>query len=135
MVSGGFEPRELAVPAQISRLAEVRRFAEQAAADFGFDREARYRIKMAASEAVANAVEHGSPSPQHTIVLRASDEAGTFAFYVIDQGNFVQRAIPAEALRERGRGLDFIGQLMDEIEIQPSSEGTVIRFSKRLAGA
>ena len=33
---------------------------------------------------------------------------------------------------ERGRGLGFIELLMDDVTIDPSPEGTVIRFAKRL---
>jgi anti-sigma regulatory factor (Ser/Thr protein kinase) len=35
---------------------------------------------------------------------------------------------------ERGRGLGFIELLMDDVSINPSPEGTVIRFAKRLGG-
>jgi anti-sigma regulatory factor (Ser/Thr protein kinase) len=33
---------------------------------------------------------------------------------------------------ERGRGLAFLGQLMDEVDIKPGVDGTVLRFCKRL---
>ena len=38
-----------------------------------------------------------------------------------------------DTMDERGRGLGFIELLMDDITINPSPEGTVIRFAKKLA--
>jgi anti-sigma regulatory factor (Ser/Thr protein kinase) len=34
---------------------------------------------------------------------------------------------------DRGRGLDLIRALMDEVEVKPSETGTTVRISKRLA--
>jgi hypothetical protein len=57
-----FDERELSLPADLSRLLEARRFAADAAADFGSDEGTQQQIKLAANEAVANAMEHGSNS-------------------------------------------------------------------------
>lgn len=133
MVASSFNERELSIPADVSKVGEVRDFADAAAEAFGFDAEDRYRIKLAATEAVANAVEHGASSADDTIRLRAVDEDGALTFYVTDPGKFVPRVVPRGALPERGRGLAFIGQLMDEVDLTPGDDGTVIRFSKRRA--
>ena len=34
---------------------------------------------------------------------------------------------------DRGRGLDLIRALMDSVEVEPASDGTVVRMRKRLA--
>ena len=133
MVASSFNERELSIPADVSKVGEVRDFADAAAEAFGFDAEDRYRIKLAATEAVANALEHGASSADDTIRLRAVDEDGALTFYVTDPGKFVPRVVPRGALPERGRGLAFIGQLMDEVDLTPGDDGTVIRFSKRRA--
>lgn len=134
MAASSFNERELSIPADVARIREVRDFADAAAEAFGFGAEDRYRIKLAATEAVANAVEHGASSAGDTIRLRAVDEDGALTFYVTDPGKFVPRVVPRGALPERGRGLAFIGQLMDEVDLSPGDEGTVIRFSKRRVG-
>ena len=36
---------------------------------------------------------------------------------------------------DRGRGLGLMKELMDEVEVTPSSEGTVVRMQRRLNGA
>ena len=127
----GFAERELSLPAQRSRLLEARRFAERAAADFGFDDSERAQIKLAANEAVTNAIEHGSPHPDGEIQLRAVAEDGGLAIYVRDAGVFIPRT-PHDELPERGRGFAFMDKLMDEVDVRPSADGTVIRLIRRL---
>jgi len=126
-----FAERRLEIPANLRRLAEVRRFADAAAADFGFGRDDRYSIRLAVTEAVTNAVRHGSSSKDDPVEVRAADEAGALAFYVSDTGRFIPKMSVTDELPEQGRGLAFMNQLMDEVEVRPSPAGTVIRFSKQ----
>jgi anti-sigma regulatory factor (Ser/Thr protein kinase) len=135
LIAARFSDREFSIPADLARLPEVRRWADEAAGDFGFGEPERYQIKMAASEAVANAVEHGSSSPADQIGLRVRNEGGALAFYVTDTGRFVPRIAPRGSMPERGRGLAFMGQLMDDVDLRPGPEGTVIRFAKRLGSS
>jgi anti-sigma regulatory factor (Ser/Thr protein kinase) len=127
-----FRGAELKLPAELSRLPDARSWADAAAEAFGFDEMVRYQIKMAVSEGVANAVEHGSSSPSDEIQLRAVSEGDALAFYIRDSGKFIPRISPRGEMPERGRGLAFLGQLMDEVDIKPSTEGTELRFCKRL---
>jgi anti-sigma regulatory factor (Ser/Thr protein kinase) len=127
-----FMGAELTLPAELSRLPDARNWADTAAERFGFDEMVRYQIKMAVSEGVANAVEHGSSSPRDEIHLRAVAEGDLLAFYIRDSGKFIPRISPRGEMPERGRGLAFLGQLMDEVDIKPSASGTELRFCKRL---
>jgi anti-sigma regulatory factor (Ser/Thr protein kinase) len=128
----GFVGAELTLPAELSRLSDARAWADGAAESFGFDEMVRYQIKMAVSEGVANAVEHGSSSSSDEIHLRAVPEGGSLAFYIRDTGRFIPRVSQRGEMPERGRGLAFLGQLMDEVDIKPSANGTELRFCKRL---
>jgi anti-sigma regulatory factor (Ser/Thr protein kinase) len=128
-----FTGAELKLPAELSRLPDARNWADAAAEQFGFDEMVRYQIKMAVSEGVANAVEHGSSSSRDEIQLRAVAEGDLLAFYIRDTGKFIPRISPRGDMPERGRGLAFLGQLMDEVDIKPSATGTELRFCKRLA--
>ena len=125
-----FTERRLDIPADLKRLAEVRRFADAAAADFGLSREDCYSVRLAVTEAVTNAVKHGSSSQEDPVQVRAAEEDGSLAFYVTDRGRFIPKMSIADELPEQGRGLTFMMQLMDEVEVRPSPDGTVIRFSK-----
>lgn len=126
-----FTERGLSLPAHLSRLLEARQFVEEAAADFGFDEAAQQQIKLAANEAVANAIEHGSRAPEDEVALRAVEEEGALAIYVRDGGTFVPRMMHRGAMPERGRGLAFMDLLMDEVEVSPGARGTEIRLVKR----
>jgi anti-sigma regulatory factor (Ser/Thr protein kinase) len=132
--AAGFANAELKLPAELSRLPDARNWADTAAEAFGFDEMVRYQIKMAVSEGVANAVEHGSSAPSDEIRLRAVAEGDSLAFYIRDTGKFIPRIPPRGDMPERGRGLAFLGPLMDEVDIKPSPDGTELRFCKRLDG-
>ena len=122
------------IPASVERLREAREFAERAAAEFGLAEEERYHVRLAVSEAVTNAIEHGSSSPEDPVRLAAHSEDGSLVFEVADTGRFVPRVVRRGELPERGRGLDFMRSLMDEVQLEPGSSGTTLRLVKR-AGA
>ena len=130
----GFGRQEMTIKADLSHLAEVRRFTDRACRAYGFKPDVCYQIKLAMSEAVANAIEHGSTTPDDPIRLQVVYEGNALAFYVSDGGTFIEPAMvyDHDLMDERGRGLGFIELLMDDVSINPSPEGTVIRFAKRL---
>jgi anti-sigma regulatory factor (Ser/Thr protein kinase) len=129
---GGFESREHSIKADLARLKEARDFAERAAEDHGFDSAGVYQLKLAMSEAVTNAIQHGSSSDEDPIYLRAVAEGEALAFYVKDTGRFAQLSKPGgDPAEEGGRGLEFMRRLMDEVELRPGDEGTLLRFAKR----
>lgn len=132
----GFGRKEMVIKADLSRLAEVRRFADTACRAFGFPPSISFQVKLAMSEAVANAIEHGSTTPDDPIRLQVVHEGDALAFYVSDGGTFIEPSMvwDSDLMDERGRGLGFIELLMDDVAINPSPEGTVIRFAKRLGG-
>ncbi len=132
MMESPFDERDLRLPAEPSRLSEARRFAEDVASQLGFGAEVRHQITLAINEAVANAMEHGSPSDDGGVELRAVVEGGGLAIYVTDSGRFVPRTPHREAMPERGRGLAFMDLLMDEVEVRPSPRGTRVRLLKRI---
>ena len=132
---GSFESREHSINADLARLKEARDFAELAAEDFGFDSAGTYQLKLAMSEAVANAIQHGSSSVEDPINLRVAPEADGLAFYVKDTGRFAEpEHAGGDALPEGGRGLEFMRRLMDDVEIRPEEDGTLLRFLKRPSG-
>lgn len=127
-----FIERTLSIPADLARLPEARRFVEEIASQLGFDAAACQQIKLATNEATTNAVEHGSRSPDDVVELRAAEEDGALALYISDRGSFVRRISPRGGLPERGRGMAFMDLLMDDAEVQPGRDGTVVRLTKRL---
>jgi anti-sigma regulatory factor (Ser/Thr protein kinase) len=126
-----FEPREHSIRADVGLLKEARDFADLAAADFGFDEEVRYHVKLAMSEAVTNAIQHGSESPRDEIRILAVEESGALVFEVVDTGRFRPRVTRRGELPESGRGLEFMRRLMDEVDLRQTTYGTLLRFVKR----
>jgi anti-sigma regulatory factor (Ser/Thr protein kinase) len=131
----GFAGAELELTAELSRLPEARNWADAAAQAFGFDEMVRYQIKMAVSEGVANAVEHGSSSSTDQIRLRAVSEGNALAFYIRDTGKFIPRMARRGDLPERGRGLALMATMVDEVDVKPSGEVTVVRLVMHAAQA
>jgi anti-sigma regulatory factor (Ser/Thr protein kinase) len=126
-----FTPRQHSINADLSRLKEARDFAERAGVDFGLKGQSLYMVKLAMSEAVTNAIQHGSSQSSDPIRLAVLEEAGALVFEVEDTGHFVPRVPRRGVVPERGRGLDFMRQLMDEVDVRPRREGTLLRFAKR----
>ena len=127
-----FHPREHSIRADLDRLKEARDFAARAAAEFGFGAEALYDVKLAVSEAVTNAIQHGSRSPEDPVRIVATEESGALVFEVMDTGTFVPRVVRRGELPESGRGLEFMRVLMDEVDLRPGRRGTMLRMAKRL---
>jgi anti-sigma regulatory factor (Ser/Thr protein kinase) len=126
----GFTPREHSISADVARLKEARDFAERCAVDFGLCEDDQYQVKLAISEAVTNAIQHGSSSVSDPIKICAAEEAGALVFEVTDTGRFRPR-VRRGVMPESGRGLEFMRLLMDEVDLRPGANGTLLRFSKR----
>ena len=125
--------RTLRLHADPSQLAVAREFADDAAARFGFDEVDRYQFKLAVSEAVANAIEHGRPYPDGKIALQLIEEADLLTMEVFDAGRFTTNLVEEGALPERGRGLAFMTVFVDELDIVRADDHTAVRLSKRRA--
>jgi anti-sigma regulatory factor (Ser/Thr protein kinase) len=122
----------ISLPAEPERVRDAREFADAAAAAFGFDDDARFEIRLAASEVVTNAIQHGSDSPDDTIKFSVIEEGRVLHFHVVDGGRFLPRIESGDPLSDRGRGLTFLAHLMDDVCIESCRPGTMVRFSKRL---
>lgn len=131
MTMVSFRRREHSIRADLGFLKEARDFAERAAADFGFDSEARYQVKLALSEAVANAILHGSSSADDPVRIVVAEESGALVFEVLDTGRFVPRVRRRGSMPESGRGFEFMRLLMDEVDLRPGARGTLLRLAKR----
>ena len=127
-----FADRDLWIDADVRRVREAREWAGGAAREFGFAHDDCYQVKLAMSEAVANAVQHGSRSAQDPIRISARAERKALVFEVLDTGQFLGSDPPLADMSERGRGLELVGLMMDEVELTPGEQGTLLRFRKRL---
>jgi anti-sigma regulatory factor (Ser/Thr protein kinase) len=127
-----FRRREHSIRADLARLKEARDFAERAAIEFGLPTHACYQVKLALSEAVTNAIQHGSSSPDAPVRIFVTEEPGVLVFEVLDTGRFVPRVTRRGDMPESGRGLEFMRLVMDQVDLQPGEAGTRLRLVKRL---
>ena len=128
------EFRELWLRQDPRELRRARWLAETAADERGFEEDESFRFVFAANEAVANAIEHGSPSPDGHILVRVGCEGDELSFEVHDWGSFAPGLAQPNALPERGRGLALMASMVDEVDVRPTGDATIVRLSMR-AGA
>jgi anti-sigma B factor antagonist len=122
---------ELRIQPGAAHLAGARGFAAAAARRFGLDPRRRYDLTLAASEAVANAIEHGAPCRDGRIEMWVTEQRDALTIGIRDGGRFVLDPLPPDPLPERGRGLRLMGRLVDEISIQRSGGHTEVELSVR----
>lgn len=126
-----FTERDLWIDADVRRVREARDWAAKAAKDFGFSNDDCYQVKLAVSEIVANAIQHGSSRPDDPIRISVRSKDSALVVEVLDTGVFVGTDEEAGELSERGRGLELVALMMDDVELTPGDEGTLLRFTKR----
>jgi anti-sigma regulatory factor (Ser/Thr protein kinase) len=128
-----FEEQSLTIDADPERLGEAREWAHRAAVQAGLDEYDCYQVKLAISEVVANAIQHGSTHSGDQIGIAAFEAEGSLIFEVRDNGTFVAPLSRATVDDESGRGLELVTLMMDEVHISSTGEGSLLRFSKSLS--
>ncbi len=129
-VSIGVE-RHLArsIAADPRRIAAVRQDLRGWLTAHAIDEEARYAVLLACSEAVTNAIEHGyRRHPEGVVEVRATLEDASVLLCVRDTGSWRERR--PEPLR--GRGLQLMREVMDEVDVDCSG-GTTVTMRRRVS--
>ena len=118
----------LELPSEPSALrslrALLRRWLAQAQASDGDV----HAIVMACSEACTNAIEHAGAAPDEHISFEAVLRDGEVDVTVRDRGHWREERPPSD----QGRGLELIEALMDDVQLETTPEGTVVRLRRRL---
>jgi anti-sigma regulatory factor (Ser/Thr protein kinase) len=122
------EFRELWLRQDARELRRARWLADTAAAEHGLEPDAQFRFTFAVNEAVANAIEHGEASPEGHILIRTSSAGDKLCFEVHDWGRFTPTLSAPDPMPERGRGLALMASMVDEVDVKPSGEATVVRL-------
>jgi len=115
----------------IAGIAPVAQLSEDVLAD----------LKLAVTEACANAVRHAYPDDEDGDVrLRLALEGSALTIEVADDGCGIGTGAvtrqSAESLPEAGMGLSIMRAVVDELEIEsPPAGGTIVRLIKVLSAA
>ncbi len=112
------------VEAETARLGEIRRFVEQVAQEAAVSDERAFDLKVAVSEAFANAVEHARCAQESVEVsARLQAQARRLTFTIVDTGVFRPPTAGRETFGYRGLGLPLMVTLMDEVSFFRSPGG------------
>lgn len=121
---------EVDLPAEPESVTHARHGLERWLEGGGEDEDDVFALKVAVSEACANAVEHAyGPEAGRTFHLHAERSGGAVVVEVSDRGRW--RAPRGSG---RGLGLSMIEQLMDSVEIERTAAGTLVRMRKEPDG-
>jgi anti-sigma regulatory factor (Ser/Thr protein kinase) len=85
-------------------------------------------IRMAAHEAACNSMEHAYGFEEATFQLDAHRSNGRVSIVVRDTGGWRE---PRKS--DRGRGLDLMRALMDDVELEAGDAGTTVRMTRKIA--
>ncbi|MBN1320077.1 MAG: ATP-binding protein [Thermoleophilia bacterium] len=107
---------------ETAQLAQVRHFVEQVACEAELEVEKVFDLKVAVSEATANAMEHAC-GEEALLEIGARLEAERLTFFVTDNGFFRPPCPPRGKLTNRGLGLPLMVALMDEVSFSRTPGG------------
>lgn len=119
--------RAFEIPADVAALGWARREMAAALDGLGWDGEDAGRVLLAGSEAIANAIEHGSPDTG-AIAIDIESSGDRIVVRIRDQGR-PGSEIPAPPANEpppdhiRGRGLLIMSRLADAVAFRPGGAG------------
>ncbi|MBU2603070.1 MAG: ATP-binding protein [Actinobacteria bacterium] len=129
-LTGQSRCRRLTVSPEPARLTDIRRFVEDVGREIGLDDERVFDLKVAVSEACANAVEH-SGGHHHPLEVCARLHDDRLVLEISDGGDFrVPGARRCSRRDDRGLGLPLMVALMDEVRIaKVRGGGTTVHLS------
>jgi anti-sigma regulatory factor (Ser/Thr protein kinase) len=129
--------RESWLPAAPESAPLARAIVREAAVEQGLDGDRAWDLMLATTEAVANAILHGTACKDggQGILLRVLpwDDGNGLCVEVCDCGHFEGKPRPSAPDATHGRGIPIIAAVVDHFELVPDDRLTRFRFSKRLA--
>ncbi len=121
-------PRTTVFAGRLDQLSRIRDFAGKAAGDVHLDAERTFNLRVAVSEASANAIEHGMPAGD--LSLSSSCKDGRLTIVISHPGCFLARLGEDPARSHRGMGVPLMLALTDELTVShPPGAGTRVSLS------
>jgi anti-sigma regulatory factor (Ser/Thr protein kinase) len=114
----------------LTELPRARRFADAAAQRVGLSLKDREDFRLATSEAVANAIEHGCPCWDGAIHVWTFERPAALTLGVRNGGEFDFKVPAVDELAERGRGLTLIADLVDVVSVSRGNGHTQLELTK-----
>ena len=127
----------LNIPADIEAMAQVESLIDSVCAKLGVNEDFYGNVLIAVTEAVTNAIDHGSNKNKMLDVrVLVGDESKEFCFNVKDEGrgfdftNLEDPTSPDNLLKENGRGIFLMRNLADEVVFEDGGTSVNIYFNK-----
>jgi serine/threonine-protein kinase RsbW len=112
-----------------AELARMRQFIRRRAVEHGLDPSEAFQAQLVATEAVTNAMRHGSGRAGAPISVTCIWRTDGLTIEVGDRGRFERRAaMQADRDATGGRGLGLIEGLTRQFELETSDRGTKLRM-------
>jgi anti-sigma regulatory factor (Ser/Thr protein kinase) len=118
----------LTLPAEPASLAGLRRRLGRFLHTTGATEMEQYEITLTICEAAGNAIEHAYGPGDATYEVDVTFESGELVATVRDRGSWREKRD-----EHRGRGLTIIEQLMDDVQVDAATDGTVVTMRRRFA--
>ena len=126
---GVMEPLELILHDEPTATGRLRATLDDLADEYGLPEDERFELKLAATEALTNALRGSGRDP---VRIRIVPQPEAIEVEVVDRGFFN----PAQGTdREGGRGIPLMLALVDEVEFASTASGTRVRVRKRVTRA
>ena len=108
--------------------ATLRAAVDELAVKRSLPSDARFDLKVAATEALANALKRAARRDR-AVDVAVAERDGAIEIEVQDRGSFrLEHGLDGE----RGRGIPLMVALVDEVEFASTGDGTRVRIRKRL---
>ena len=129
----------IVIPSDQEFLADVDVFLEGTLRGLGVEESVIADIAISVSELVNNAIVHGNKfARDKSVTIKLAHLNRTLTIAVSDQGcGFDPGRVPnplaqENLMKEVGRGIFIVHQLMEKVEIIPSTHGTTIAITKTI---
>ncbi len=135
----GTDEEEMVISSELKHLPHIEDLSRHITKRMGFNEEQETNLAIALTEVVNNAITHGNKSdPQKKVTIHINYKANEVIISIMDEGEgFDPSQLPnpthaQNIWREHGRGIFLIRNLIDEVDIQPSPNGTRVILKEYL---
>ncbi len=133
----------LAIPSSQDHVPLIGKAVKGMLEDIFLDREALFLMELAVCEAVANSIKHASGRRAEDVVevemeindseiiIEVKDEGKEFNPEFLNNNQF-QQTCDLESIKEGGRGIPIIKQVMDQVDYYSSCQKNILVMKKNL---